>query len=72
LDAIAALDPEVVYETVRRHRISMCGMAPCVAAMEALRWLGGLNRCETVGYATSADAGGPTDRVVGYAGLLFG
>ncbi|MCE5268110.1 MAG: AmmeMemoRadiSam system protein B, partial [Planctomycetaceae bacterium] len=71
LDAIATLNPENVYETVRRNRISMCGMAPCVVAMETLRWLGCLNRCETVGYATSADAGGPTDRVVGYAGLLF-
>ncbi|MEN6451164.1 MAG: AmmeMemoRadiSam system protein B [Thermoguttaceae bacterium] len=72
LDAIATLDPETVYETVRRNRISMCGMAPCVVVMETLRWLGGLKRCETVGYATSADAGGPTDRVVGYAGVLFG
>ncbi len=72
LDAIATLDPENVYETVRRNRISMCGMAPCVAAMEALRWLGCLRRCEAVGYATSAEAGGGTDRVVGYAGVLFG
>ncbi|MEN6459522.1 MAG: AmmeMemoRadiSam system protein B [Thermoguttaceae bacterium] len=71
LDAIATLDPEKVYATVRRHRISMCGLAPCVVAMETLRWLGCLHRCETVGYATSSDAGGPTDRVVGYAGLLF-
>ncbi len=72
LNAIATLNPERVYETVRRNRISMCGMAGCVVAMEALRWLGELKRCETVGYATSAEAGGPTDRVVGYAGLLFG
>ena len=49
----------------------MCGAAPCTVAMEALRWLHSLNRCELVGYATSAEAGGPTDRVVGYAGLLF-
>ena len=41
-------------------------------AMEALRWMNSLGRCEMVGYATSADAGGRTDRVVGYAGLLFG
>ncbi len=72
IDAIETLNSERVYETVRRNRISMCGMAPCVVAMEALRWLGCLNRCESVGYATSADAGEPTDRVVGYAGLLFG
>ena len=72
LKAIATRDPEYVYETVRQNRISMCGMAPCVVVMEALRWLGCLNRCEFVGHATSADAGGPSDRVVGYAGLLFG
>jgi AmmeMemoRadiSam system protein B len=72
LEAIATRDPEQVYETVRQNRISMCGMASCVVAMEALRWLGCLNRCEAVGRATSADAGGPVDRVVGYAGMLFG
>jgi AmmeMemoRadiSam system protein B/AmmeMemoRadiSam system protein A len=72
LNAIATRDPELVYETVRQNRISMCGLAPCVVVMEALRWLGLLNRCESVGRATSADAGGPSDRVVGYAGLLFG
>jgi AmmeMemoRadiSam system protein B/AmmeMemoRadiSam system protein A len=72
LSAIATRDPELVYETVRQNRISMCGMAPCVVVMEALRWLGALNRCESVGRATSADASGPSDRVVGYAGLLFG
>lgn len=72
LNAIATRDPETVYETVRQNRISMCGMAPCVVAMETLRWLGCLNRCEPVGRATSADAGGPVDRVVGYAGMLFG
>lgn len=72
LDAIATLDPQRVYETVRGNRISMCGMAPCVVAMETLRWLGCLKRCETVGYTTSAEASGDTARVVGYAGLLFG
>ena len=72
LNAIATRDPEVVYETVRQNRITMCGMAPCVVAMESLRWLGCLDRCESVGHATSADADAPTDRVVGYAGLLFG
>jgi AmmeMemoRadiSam system protein B len=71
LDAIATLDPERVYDTVRGNRISMCGLGPCVVVMEALRWLGALRRCETVGYATSADASGDTSRVVGYAGLLF-
>jgi len=71
LDALETLDPARLYETVRKHRISMCGMAGCVVALETLRQLGRLSRCEMVGYATSADAGGPTDSGVGYAGALF-
>ncbi len=71
LDAIATLDPRHVYDTVWRNHISMCGIGPCVIVMETLQRLGCLSQCETVGYATSAEAGGPTDRVVGYAGLLF-
>ncbi len=72
LDAIETLDPAQVYQAVQSNRISMCGVAPCVIAMETLRRLGCLMRCEMAGYATSADAGGPRDRVVGYAGVLFG
>jgi AmmeMemoRadiSam system protein B len=72
LDAIETLDPARVYETVRANHISMCGAGPCVIVMETLRQLGCLHRCESVGYTTSAEASGDTDRVVGYAGLLFG
>ena len=71
LDAIATLDPEALYETAQGNRISMCGMSACVAALETLRRLGSLSRCEPVGYATSAESSGDTRRVVGYAGLLF-
>jgi AmmeMemoRadiSam system protein B/AmmeMemoRadiSam system protein A len=71
LDAIAALDPERLYRTVREQKISMCGVLPAVVAMKTLRRLNSLNRCEEVGYATSADASGDLQRVVGYAGLLF-
>jgi AmmeMemoRadiSam system radical SAM enzyme/AmmeMemoRadiSam system protein B/AmmeMemoRadiSam system protein A len=71
LDAIAALDPERLYNTVREQRISMCGVLPAVVAMKTLRRLNSLNRCEEVGYATSADASGDRQRVVGYAGALF-
>ncbi|MBN2476808.1 MAG: AmmeMemoRadiSam system radical SAM enzyme [Pirellulales bacterium] len=72
LEAIESLDPEQLYETVRDHGISMCGVMPAVIVMETLRRLEGLNRCESVGYATSADASGDTSRVVGYAGMLLG
>ena len=39
---------------------------------EALRQLQQLSRCERVAYATSADVSGDKNRVVGYAGMLFG
>ncbi len=72
LDAIEARDPQRLFETVQRHRISMCGVRPAVIVMCALRSLGLLHRCERVGYTTSAEASGDTQRVVGYAGALFG
>ena len=71
LDAIETLDPAAVYKTVTENRISMCGVYPAVIVMETLRRLDSLSRCESVGYATSAEASGDTRRVVGYAGMLF-
>jgi len=71
LEAIKRLDPKMLFDTVRRHQISMCGMAPAVIVMETLLRLGRLNRCHQVAYATSGDVSGDRSRVVGYAGLLF-
>jgi AmmeMemoRadiSam system radical SAM enzyme/AmmeMemoRadiSam system protein B/AmmeMemoRadiSam system protein A len=71
LDAIEALDPGGLLKTVTDRQISMCGVLPAVVAMETLRRLGSLNRCEKVGYTTSAEASGDTQHVVGYAGILF-
>ena len=73
LEAIETLDPAKVYDTVvSRHNISMCGVRPVVIVMETLRQLEQLNRCQRVGYATSAEVSGDSSRVVGYAGMLFG
>jgi len=71
LECLESLDPDRLYETVMGNRIRMCGVVPAVVVMQTLRHLGCLNRCESVGYATSADATGDTSRVVGYAGMLF-
>jgi AmmeMemoRadiSam system radical SAM enzyme/AmmeMemoRadiSam system protein B/AmmeMemoRadiSam system protein A len=72
LDAIEALDPFRLYNTVNDNEISMCGVSGCVLFMETLKHLGRLTRCERVGYTTSAEASGGSSRVVGYAGLLLG
>lgn len=72
LDAMETLDPKRLFETVRKHQISMCGVVPTSIVMETLRHLDKLHRMELVGYETSAKASGDTTRVVGYAGVLFG
>ncbi len=71
LDAVESLDPARLYQTVTNNRISMCGMLPAVLVMETLRRLDLLTECRPVGYATSAEVSGDTQRVVGYAGMLF-
>jgi AmmeMemoRadiSam system radical SAM enzyme/AmmeMemoRadiSam system protein B/AmmeMemoRadiSam system protein A len=71
LEALDRLDPDEVYQTVTDNGISMCGVLPAVIVLQTLRLLGGVNRAERVGYATSADVSGDTSRVVGYAGMLF-
>ena len=69
--ALESLNPEEVYHQVRDNHISMCGMLPAVMVLDALNRIKPLKKCERVGYATSADATGEKERVVGYAGMLF-
>jgi AmmeMemoRadiSam system protein B len=80
LTAIDQFDPQQLLETVRQNQISMCGVLPAVIVMETWRILAseseGKTGCKTavrrVGYTTSASVSGDFDRVVGYAGVIFG
>jgi AmmeMemoRadiSam system protein B len=72
LDALDHCDAAELFHTVNRHHISMCGLLPAVIVLETLRLLGSLTKAERVGYATTADVTGDKNRVVGYAGMLFG
>ena len=69
MERILALDPHGLYDTVRRESISMCGYGPAVSMLIAANVLGA-QRAELVRYATSADASGDRDQVVGYAGII--
>lgn len=71
IDKILALDEVAMWETVRRHRISMCGHDP-VAAGIAYAKARGATEAELIDYRTSADSGlaGP-EEVVGYAGIII-
>lgn len=64
------LSPEGLYQTVGRHRISMCGFIPATVVLAACRSLGA-RQVELVGYSDSGEASGDIARVVGYAGLVI-
>jgi AmmeMemoRadiSam system protein B len=70
LAPLEALDGAGLYQTVRKHGITMCGVVPATVTLLAARLLGA-TRATRVGYATSADAGGDRDRVVGYAAVTL-
>lgn len=69
IERILALDPQGLYEVIRREDISMCGFGPAIALLTAAKELGAA-RAELVSYATSADASGDRSSVVGYAGIV--
>ena len=69
IDRILGLDPGGLYETVARHRISMCGVIPTTIVLEACKALGA-GKAELVQYATSGDVTGDYAQVVGYAGFI--
>src|SRR3954470_5037109 len=68
---LLARDPRALHETVLRENISMCGLGPAVAMLEAVNELGA-STAELVKYATSADVSGDRSYCVGYAGVFVG
>lgn len=69
LEPVMTLEPAKLYETVRSQGITMCGALPMTAGLYAARELGATH-AELVAYATSGEASGDFEQVVGYAGVL--
>jgi len=69
IEAIRKLAPDELYRTVRENRISMCGVAPCVAMLQAGLQLGA-SSAELVRYGNSGEKTGDQSSVVGYAGIV--
>jgi len=67
---VRALDPEGLLAVVRKHSISMCGVAPVAAMLWAAKSLGA-GECELVDYSHSGMITGDDSEVVGYAGLVI-
>lgn len=70
IERIRQLDPRGLYDTVRKQRISMCGVVPTTVVLAACRGLGA-TRATLVRYATSGDITGDHGSVVGYAGVVL-
>jgi AmmeMemoRadiSam system protein B len=69
IDRMLSLDPEGLYETVTREKISMCGYLPAVTMLFAAKALGAQS-AKLIRYTTSAEVSGDYDHVVGYAGIV--
>ena len=70
IDRMLQFDAKGLYQVCRDEQISMCGLGPAVAMLTAMQRLGA-KKAELVRYATSGDAAGDRDAVVGYAGMTF-
>ncbi len=69
LERVLALDPEGLFNTVVKNRISMCGFLP-VTAMLAYANKRGAKEAELVDYRNSGDATGDYGSVVAYASVI--
>jgi MEMO1 family protein len=70
IDAILALDEERLVARVRKLNISMCGIAPVIVMLKAVKALGARS-AHLVKYQTSGDVTGDRESVVGYAGVII-
>lgn len=70
LSAILELDEDKLYERVSEMDISMCGAAPVIVMLAAVKKLGAHN-AKLIDYKTSGDASGDYSSVVGYGGVII-
>ena len=68
IDATLERDPRLLYDTVHREGITMCGVIPATVALEAANRLGATD-AHLVAYSTSGETSGDFSAVVGYAGI---
>lgn len=70
LNELLRLNAEGLYRTVIAKRISMCGILPATLGL-LTACARGASTAELVAYATSGEASGDYERVVGYAGMVI-
>jgi hypothetical protein len=70
LDRIMALDPQGLFEVVRKGRISMCGVLPTTVCLIASLELGA-KEARLLEYTNSGAVNNDYRQVVGYAGVVI-
>ena len=70
IEAILDLNEDELLKRVDELNISMCGYAPTVSLISAVKELGATG-AELVKYQTSGDTSGDYSSVVGYAGIII-
>ena len=70
LEQVRRLDAAGLFETVAKHSISMCGVAPATVCLSGLAVRGSVS-ATLVDYTHSGQATGDDRQVVGYAGVRF-
>lgn len=70
IHAFLSGDAQRLYNVVKQHRISMCGVLPAICALLLCDSLG-VTKTKFLAYDTSASQSGDTSRVVGYAGMCL-
>jgi len=69
LARVEKLDPEGLFETVVKHRISMCGFIPATVMLFAAKKLGAAS-AQVIDYRNSGDVTGDYGDVVAYASVI--
>lgn len=70
IERALSLDPKGLLQVTSSKGITMCGVIPAAIAIVAAKILGA-REARLVKYATSGEASGDFEQVVGYAGMLF-
>lgn len=70
IEAILALDEDLLFKRIHDLDISMCGYAPTIVMLAAAKVLGA-KKAELIKYQTSGDTSGDYKSVVGYAGIII-
>lgn len=70
IDRCLKIDPEGLYNDVKRHNISMCGVLPMTVGLQIAKELGA-KEGKLIQYSTSGDVTGDKSYVVGYAGIII-